>query len=534
MKTLLVSINSKYVHSSLAVWYLFTASAKYSSSTSVLESTIKENKEKLAETISTSGCSVIAFSTYIWNINYIKELLPMLPKDLTIVLGGPEVSYNVKEVFDTINEVDIILSGEGEIPFYNMLDSLHTGKPLSGIKGLSTKEHISAPFITSEIPKSPYSEEYFTALKGRIVYFESSRGCPYSCSYCLSGRLCNVKFFDNDRVKSELDKLAFSGTKTIKFVDRTFNCNPKRAKEIIDFIIEKDYKDVCFHFEMAGDIITDEIIESFSKAKKGLFQIEVGVQSFNEFTLSSINRKTDISKIEKNMQKILYSANVHVHMDLIAGLPNEDITSFEIGFNRLFKLRPHMLQLGFLKLLHGSPIENENLGTFNKTAPYEITCGNWLTSEDLKSLKLTEDALDRLYNSGRFRLIIEEALKTEDNPYRLFKSFGEFSKTKYGTSIFDFYEKVLEFFSEIIPQKKLIDLMKEQWIKTNSSGKLPACIKNESMGALLKELDKNPLTKRKKAVKRAAVYLKTSEELIWVDYEHKDPVTGEYTIKGRN
>lgn len=535
MKTVLLSINSKYIHSSLGVWYLKASANEFYDFVEIVESTIKEDIEKLSDKIKEKNPDIIGISCYIWNINFVKNLLPILrnkcPNSI-IFAGGPEVSYNCEDVLLQNKDLNYILSGEGEKPFYQLLKALNDNTDLSSVLGLNGRDFTNAPHITDEEPKSPYTDEYLTALNGRIAYLETTRGCPYSCSYCLSGRLCKVKAFGMERVKNDIEILANSGTQTIKFVDRTFNCMPKRAKEIIDFIIEKNpvYKGVCYHFEMAGDIITQDIIDSLARADKGLFQIEVGVQSFNEQTLEAVNRKTNISKIENNLTKILSQNNIHVHMDLIAGLPKENIESFEISFNRLFKLRPHMLQLGFLKLLHGTPLEEENAGKFNDFAPYEIIENNWLSKADFQSLKYTEDAVERLYNSGRFKNLIEKVLEFEANAYKLFTDFGTYSKTQYKTSMEDYVKTVLEYFEKFIEKEKLIEIMKEQWIIVNSSGKLPVCLQNESMGALLKELDREVETKRKKAVKRAAISLENKSIIAWVDYENKDRVTGEYKI----
>ncbi|MFI3206445.1 MAG: DUF4080 domain-containing protein [Clostridia bacterium] len=536
MKTLLVSINSKYIHSSLAVWYLKASVTATNQNVQIIESTIKENKEKLIQNITDEKADLIAFSTYIWNVNYIESILPLIKKnnpEAVIVLGGPEVSYNCKEVFAKNKDVSYILSGEGEEVFPIFIDAIKNNLPTENIIGVNSPTHQNPPCTNNKEPQSPYTTEYLERLKGRISYIETSRGCPYSCSYCLSGRLCKIKFFSMDRVKKDIDLLSSSGTQTIKFIDRTFNCNPKRATEIIDYIIEKNpkYNGICYHFEMAGDIFTEELLDALKRADTGLIQIEVGVQSFNEDTLKEVNRKTNIETVMKNMKTLLSNKNIHIHMDLIAGLPKEDFESFKLSFNKLFELRPDMLQLGFLKLLHGSPMKEQDVGVFSDTAPYQIIENDYLSQRDLEKLSFVEDSLERLYNSGRFKFLLEKVLETGLEPFDLFLDFGEKYQAKYGTKLEDYCEWILEHFQKYIEKNRLFDLLKENWLMLNSSGKFPKCLDEHGMGRVLKELDKNPETKRKKAVRRSATYLKSTNEYIWVDYENKNLISGEYELK---
>lgn len=538
MKVLLVTVNSKYVHSSLGVWYLKASAKEYSKNVHILESTIKENKDILIEKIVKEKPNILGFSSYIWNISFLKEILPKIRECLPetiIYLGGPEVSYNAEEVLNDIKSVDLIMSGEGEEPFYNLLSDYNRGISEFKIEGIYTRNFKTQPYTNQKEPISPYTDEYLCYLNGRISYIETSRGCPYSCSYCLSGRLCKTKFFNMETVKDNISLLQNSGSKTIKFVDRTFNCNPKRAAEIIDYIIENNpiYTGICFHFELAGDILTDELINSLNKAPKGLIQIEVGVQSFNEETLKAVNRKTDIEKVKFNMARVLEKNNVHTHMDLIAGLPKEDLESFKHSFNSLFALKPHMLQLGFLKLLHGSPMESESYSVHQSEPPYEIIKNKWLSEEDFKKIKYAEDAVDRLYNSGRFNLLtqkaIDKAFENDENPFDMFMKFGMENNSGYKQSLEDFCERTKKYFEKYFDICEINDIMKLDYIRHNPS-KLPGCIREENSGKLIKMLDKVDGIKRKKAVKRSAVYLKTENKIAWVDYENKDPVTGLYKL----
>ncbi len=537
MKVLLVGIHSKYIHSSLSLWYLKSAIGNLAE-TEVIEATINGAPDPLIEQIASHRADVIAFSSYIWNITYIREILPKIKElcpSAKILLGGPEVSYRVEEIFKNFPEVDYIISGEGEVPIVRLIESLKGGslQNLKEIVGLCTKEHISPPYTGKDEPLSPYTEQYFSALKGRIVYIETSRGCPYRCAYCLSGRLGGVRFFDMDSVKRHIDLLSACGTQTIKFVDRTFNCHDKRACEIMRYIAEKNrtYSGLCYHFEMAGDIMSDELIEILTTAPHGLFQIEVGIQSFHDKTLEAIDRKTDLDRVFRDMDKIIKAGRVHVHMDLIAGLPLETWESFREGFNRLFSLSPHMLQLGFLKLLHGTPLKERYVGEFKNTPPYEVIETPYMSKSDLEKLNLVEDALERLYNSGRFTDIVKAALSVGRSPFDLFLDFGTSQRATQGEPLNEYTSRVLDYFGSILGYDEASDIMTRQWLSTNSSGKLPTCLNKGGMRKLLAEID-NALPKesrRQSGTKRSAARLSTGE-IIYIDYINKNPVTGKYKI----
>ncbi len=528
-KISLISINSRYVHASLSVWYLHSAIREICD-VRVVESTIKQDAETIAQDILSNSPDIVAFSCYIWNIALVKSIfkrIKSISPNTTILLGGPEVSYNAQEIFDTHTEVDFIISGEGERPLYEFMLSATHNNDFSTINGLCTRQKISTAHTSSQDPPSPFSPEYFAVLNGRISYIESSRGCPYSCSYCLSGATGNVKFFDLDRVFREIDLLRHSGSRTIKFVDRTFNCNPSRALAIINHIKSTpNPKDgICFHFEVAADIMTKELIDALCDSPRGLFQIEVGVQSFNEKTLDAVRRKTDLHKVFANMERIIKSANIHVHMDLIAGLPYEDFASFADGFDKLFSLAPHMLQLGFLKVLHGSTIGYTD--GYSKNPPYEVTHTPWISKEELDILRAVEDATDRLYNSGRFKMLLLHALKVRPGAFELLRDFGTKNRVSHGERLESYTQKVLSYFSEILGFDKAADLMREQWIISNSSS-LPSCLKTPYSPEIAQNI-RNVKEARREGVKRAATYLKCTNEIIYADYDSKDIITGEYT-----
>ena len=400
LKAVFCSINSKYIHSSLAVWYLFASSIKLCNENielSVVEGTINEKESAVVARLLAEKPDLIAISSYIWNIKTvlsIAEKIKTANPMIKILLGGPEVSFNQREVLSENSFVDYISSGEGEISVPLLISAL-MNETDTDIKGISRRkgENIivnECEVLSIDEISSPYCEEYFASLKNRIAYIESSRGCPFNCAFCLSGKEGKVRFFDLSKVKENMLSLVDNGAKTVKFVDRTFNCNKLHAREILLFIKENYGKsipsDVCFHFEIAADIMAEELFQIIAELPKGSVQFEIGIQSFNENTLHKINRKTNLHKVRENVKRLLSFGNCHIHIDLIAGLPEEDFESFRNSFNKAYGIGADMLQLGFLKILHGSPMsENKELYPceYNAEPPYEITSTPWLSENDL-------------------------------------------------------------------------------------------------------------------------------------------------------
>ena len=403
--------------------------------------------------------------------------------------GGPEVSYNSNAVLNDYPFVDYIICGEGEEPICKFLTEFFNNTCKYDIKGLSYKGNISKEFISDKEPVSPYCDEYFDSLSGRIAYIETTRGCPFNCAFCLSGRCGGVRFFNLEKVFSDIIKLANSGTRTIKFVDRTFNANSERANKILRFILDNCGKtfpeNVCFHFEIAGDILHEETLSILNNAPDGLFQLEIGLQTFNEKTLEHINRKTKICKLISNIKKVIAMGNMHIHIDLIAGLPFEDIASFEKTFNRAFFLMADMLQLGFLKMIHGSPMREDIRKfpcEFSATPPYEVKSTPWLSREEMVVLHKCEDALEKLYNSGRFLetlkyLIFEKNIE----PFRLFCDFGCYTENIENTSLDKYSETFYKYITEVLGYNKaeVRDKFVIDRMASNSSGKLPGFLKEK-------------------------------------------------------
>lgn len=480
MKVVIACLNSKYIHSSLAPWCLAAGVKAYCDkevSFKVIESTINGNINDFVNRIIDEKPDIVSFCCYIWNVIKTLETCSLIKEKLNckIVVGGPEVSYRANDVLSNYSFVDYVLCGEGEETFPELINKLNIDEDVFSVPGLAYRSCDSVIQNTEKecigTPVSPYIEEYFENLSGRICYIETSRGCPYRCAYCLSGRCSPLRFFDLEQVKSDIINLSNSGTKTVKFVDRTFNANSKRANEIISFILENRGEsipeNVCFHFEIAGDILTEETYNLLSTAPKGVFQLEIGMQSFNEETLKIINRTTDTEKLVNNIKKLIALNNMHIHIDLIAGLTGEGIKSFERSFNIGFSLKAHMLQMGFLKLIHGADMrENPEKYPceYSKNPPYEVTKTPWLSELELNGLKKCEDALERMYNSGRFLYTIEYLLNgCGYTPFELFYEFGnsvngaKISLSEYAVKIYNYFADKTD--CEILREKLICDLL---------------------------------------------------------------------------
>ncbi len=531
MKAIISCINSKFVHASLSPWCLLAGVREFAKNNydiSVLESTINGDTEVFAKKIINENPDVVAFSCYIWNINKTLEICRIIKNNCRcrIVLGGPEVAYRPKDILEKYDYIDFVLSGEGEWVFPDFLDNINGD--LSGVHGLTFRKNgeiiVNPEKEYTDTPPSPYTEEFFKNLNGRISYIESSRGCPYRCAFCLSGRCSKLRYFDIERVKNDIIKLSNSGTQTVKFVDRTFNANAERANEILLFI-KKNYgkeipDSVCFHFEIAGDILKKSTLDILSSMPYGAVQLEIGMQSFNEETLNLINRKTDTAKLIENISKLISFNNMHIHIDLIAGLTGEDLESFRNGFNTAYSLKAHMLQMGFLKLLYGTDMrENKDKYpcSFNPEPPYEVTSTPWLSINEIGMLKNCEDAVDRLYNSGRFLFTLDYLVDEAGiQPFDLFNDFGN-SVNGGRMRLSEYAEKLYKFFSdkcnkEILREKIICDLL-----CCSSSVQIPEVLKISD--PLYKQVKKYFIENVDNNIKAAILY---SENRIFAVNQSKD------------
>ncbi len=558
MKVIISTLNSKYIHSSLAPWCLFTACRDYckkNHNIKVIEGTVNEKADAVLKKITDESPDAVAFSVYIWNrvktLDLCREIKKSSP-DTVIILGGPEVAYNQREILEKYSFVDYVLSGEGEIILPRLLDFISSGLLPEDIDGVSYRKNGELIIKNEAIGESfdypsPYCKEYFEALGGRITYIETSRGCPFNCAYCLSGRCGKVKFKSLEQTKEEILLLANSGTKTVKFVDRTFNCNNSRAVEIFRFINENYGKaiprGVCFHFEISADILKDSFIEEVSRAVPGAVQFEAGIQSMNADTLEAIGRKCNMDKLCENIKKLVAIRSCHIHTDLIAGLPYETLESFIDGFNKSYSLGADMLQLGFLKLLHGSPLR-DNADTFpcefSPEPPYEILSTPTMSKADLDILRTAEKEVDRLHNSGRFRRTLEYIFDVSNKtPFELFHFLGkQFAKALPDNGVpldryTDALYAVLSSLEGVTPDV-LRDKMIYDRLATNNSAIIPKslCIEDPRLKKVKHRLALDyPM---KKGVCRSVAILYSEGRVVFCDYEGEKSALGEYSVREMN
>ncbi|MFI3283912.1 MAG: radical SAM protein [Erysipelotrichaceae bacterium] len=543
MNVLIATLNSKYVHASLSVWYLKEAMHQYSKTdcnVKVYESTINVELEKIKDEIISHQPNVLCFSVYIWNVRQTFQLIKMIKESInpTIIIGGPEVSFNDEEVLRNHPEVDYLLRRHGEESLPKLIDALYQNQALPSISGLSYLDEekiIRHPVskLTSFI--NPYTQEFIDQINGRIVYFEASRGCPYQCAFCLSGQDDLPCFFDFELIKENLIKLSHSSSKTIKFVDRTFNAHAKRANDILSFIIDHPElvsHEVTYHFEIAGDILNEELFHTIQRAPVGLFQFEIGLQSFNEETLQEVHRKTNTKILVENIKRLISFNNAHIHIDLIAGLPLEDLVSFKESFNLAYKIKPHMLQLGFLKLLHGSYLRDhrdEYFVAYDLNPPYEVSETKWLKKEEFKLIHQVEDIFERMVNSGRFLYSVDYLLdKTGKNPFDLFLYIAQHIEYDYKVSLDGFTAMIFNLFERDSP---LRDALVIDRLSSNASGRIANCLKENFVSLKRYRLALAKIDPEIKGLKRGFEYLSSQQRFIYVDYQDKDIITNHYQAK---
>ena len=416
MNVVLSTLNSKFIHSSLALRYLKAYGEAHGQAYDIVEYTINMPVLHILSDITEHDIDVLGFACYIWNIEmtlHVVDMVKAVRPDIKIVLGGPEVSFTADELLERCPNIDYIVQGEGEEAFHDLVTALQLGNDgldpvIPGVRGrrdgsiLGSLEAVEVSDLSS-IP-FPYTEEDMEDLEHKIIYYESSRGCPFSCQYCLSGNKNTVRFFPQERTLEELQWFIDHGVKQVKFVDRTFNCAPHHHRPLMEFMRDSD-TDMNFHLEMEPELMTEWETNILCETPPGRIQIEVGVQSTHKKTLDAINRYNDWPYIQKSIRPIIQAGRTHVHMDLIVGLPHEDFNRFGQSFNDLFSLQPHALQIGFLKLLKGSGVRQmrEYKYVADPLAPYEVLSTHVLPYDDVRFLKYFEDVFERFYNSERFR-----------------------------------------------------------------------------------------------------------------------------------
>lgn len=435
MKFLLVAVNAKYIHSNPAIYSLKSYAGKeLQSHIELAEYTINNYAQDILADIYRRKPDVIGFSCYIWNFGLIKELLGDISKVLPnteIWLGGPEVSFDEPEALKAYPMIKGIMTGEGEKTFKELLEFYtgRTDKKLLEIEGLILREGKTGERSLLAMDELPFLYDSLDEFANKIIYYESSRGCPFRCSYCLSSIDKTVRLRSIDKVKEELSFFLERKVPQVKFIDRTFNCNHEHALEIWNYIKENDNGVTNFHFEIAADIMIEEEINLLKTLRPGLVQLEIGVQSTYEKTLKEINRFVNTSHIAKVVEQLKENENIHIHLDLIAGLPYEDYDRFVISFNEVYGWEPEQLQLGFLKVLKGSSMEKRKTDygiSYQQNPPYEVFSTNWLSYKDVLQLKQVEEMVEVYYNSNQFRHILGVLIEEFDNAFAMFKALADY------------------------------------------------------------------------------------------------------------
>lgn len=442
MRVLLIAVNAKYIHSNPAVYSLRAyAQAALGDQPEVgieiAEYTINQNTENILADIYRHRPDIAAFSCYIWNWNTIQELLPELPKllpDTKLWLGGPEVSFHAEKILAQYTQLTGIMVGEGEETFTQLVRFYHAPKgQLQDIPGLVLPQGRTQPRELTDMSKLPFLYEDLGKFQNRIIYYESQRGCPFRCAYCLSAIDKSVRLRDIETVKKELQYFLDHKVSQVKFIDRTFNCNAAHALTIWRYLLENDNGVTNFHFEIAADLMTEDELEVLKQMRPGLIQLEIGVQSTNEQTLHAINRYMSLEHLRQVVDKIHSFHNIHQHLDLIAGLPYEDYDSFVTSFNDVYAMRPQQLQLGFLKVLKGSPIEEkaEEYGiVYNSRPPYEVLYSRWIPYDDVLRLKGIEEMVELYYNSCQFTHTLPVLEKEFSSPFALYEALSQYYEEK--------------------------------------------------------------------------------------------------------
>lgn len=428
MKYLLVAINAKYIHSNLAVYSLKAFAEKKGIPVKLREYTINQPKDYILKDIYMQKPDAVFFSCYIWNIDYVESIVRNLnqvsPK-LPIFLGGPEVSFDARDVLKRLPFLAGVMRGEGEETFAGILQCDWNELVWGHVYGSIPVNMDDLPFV--------YENMNMDDLEHRIIYYESSRGCPFSCSYCLSSVDKHLRFRSLDLVKKELQFFIDHKVSQVKFVDRTFNCKKDHALAVWHYILEHDQGYTNFHFEVAADLLTDEMLEVMAQMRPGLIQLEIGVQSTNPKTLEAIHRTMKFEKVAEIVNRIHSFKNIHQHLDLIAGLPYEDYDRFRQSFNDVYELKPNQLQLGFLKVLKGSHMHQMAEYyecRYRKDTPYEVLSTQWITFDELIKLKSVDKMVDIYYNSGQFITCLPCLVEAFETPFDFFLSLGVFYEKK--------------------------------------------------------------------------------------------------------
>ena len=463
MKILLAASNAKYIHSNPAVYDLRAFASEYKEHILLGEYTINQTKDEILKEIYRSGAEVVCFSCYIWNISFVRELIFDLKKILpgtAFWVGGPEVSFDAENFLKEMPQVTGVMVGEGEETFLELARYYIEKKgTLADIRGIAFRENgeifHNGWREVMDLSRVPFAYEQTEDFANRIIYYESSRGCPFSCSYCLSSIDKKLRFRNLELVKKELQFFLDKKVPQVKFVDRTFNCKHDHAMEIWKYILEHDNGVTNFHFEISADLLREEELELMSRMRPGLIQLEIGVQSTNPDTIRAIHRNMDLKKLEASVARVKSFGNIHQHLDLIAGLPCEDYESFRRSFEQVYRMKPDQLQLGFLKVLKGSSMYHEAQKyeiLYKEKEPYEVLSTAWLSYEDILKLKMVESMVEVYYNSGQFRKTLSWIETYYQEMFSFYESLGAYYEEKgyeeISHSRLRRYEILLEFLKE--------------------------------------------------------------------------------------
>lgn len=538
MKILLAACNAKYIHSNLAVYDLKAYSSDYDEHVILKEYTINQPKDEILKDIYSSGADVVCFSCYIWNISFVRELIRDLVKILpktAFWAGGPEISYDAEKFLTEMPEMTGVMVGEGEKTFHDLLEFYIDGKDsleeISGIAYRTGDKIIHNGWRElMDLSAIPFVYEHLEKFENRIIYYESSRGCPFSCSYCLSSIDKKLRFRDLELVKIELQFFLDHRVPQVKFVDRTFNCKHEHAMTIWKYILEHDNGVTNFHFEISADLLREEEMELMSQMRPGLIQLEIGVQSTNPETIRAIHRHMDLKKLEHCVNRVHSFRNIHQHLDLIAGLPYEDYDTFHQSFNDVYQMKPDQLQLGFLKVLKGSLMQKEAevYGiVYKEKEPYEVLSTNWLTYGEVLKLKMVESMVEVYYNSGQFWHTLEYLVPFEKDAFTFYEKLGSFYEKKGYSEISHSrmrrYEILLEYLqeetdvpTEVAAQKMLYDLYLREKLK-----KRPAFASDQKQY----ETAVWNYRKNNQVSKTAHIEVFENGTVILFDYEKRDPLS---------
>ncbi|MFE0504103.1 B12-binding domain-containing radical SAM protein [Peribacillus butanolivorans] len=485
MNIIISTLNAKYIHTSLSIRYL-KAYAQPDYDVQLAEYTIKDPIMNIVGDLYSKKPDVIGFSCYIWNIEETIKVVAMLKKinpELVIILGGPEVTYDVGEWLDQIPGADFIVIGEGEVTFKALLSEIEGANDYKKVGGIAYRQDgkkviqpQNGKVDLKSLPTPYRLEEDRDELSKRVTYIETSRGCPFSCQFCLSSIEVGVRYFDREKIKEDIRYLMENGAKTIKFVDRTFNISRSYAMDMFQFLIGEHHPGVVFQFEITADIMRPEVIQFLNDhAPAGLFRFEIGVQSTNDHTNDLVMRRQNFEKLTRTVTMVKDGQKIDQHLDLIAGLPEEDYHSFRKTFNDVFKLRPEEMQLGFLKMLRGTGLRiraNDHDYIYSDHAPYEILGNNVLSFDDIVRIKQVEDVLEKYWNDHRMDHTTEFLVESVFNsPFDFFQDFGTYwdeqGWSRIGHQLEDLFRRLQQFLSsrESADLKTIIGLMKLDYFK---------------------------------------------------------------------